>query len=414
MSESQNLSTSVCIVGGGPCGMMLGVLLARAGVDVTVLEKHADFFRDFRGDTVHPSTLELLYELGWLDGFLALPHTEIQTISANIAGETVEVADLRHLHTHCKFVALMPQWDFLNFLAERGRKYPTFHLLMETEGVGLLESGGRVTGVRAKDPNGDFEISAKLLVGADGRHSTIRALAGFVVDDLGAPMDVLWMRLTKHQGETTQRLGTIRTGHFLVMLDRGDYWQCAYLIRKGGFDELKAQGIGALRRALVETVPELSDRVAELDDWSKVSMLEVRVDRLEHWHRPGLLCIGDAAHAMSPIGGIGINLAIQDAVATANLLASLLRHGATPSESDLARIQDRRMFPTKVTQAFQLFVQDRAVDPLLQGAEITRPPLAARLLEEFPPLRRLPARLIGVGVRPEHVQTPDVYAAATT
>jgi 2-polyprenyl-6-methoxyphenol hydroxylase-like FAD-dependent oxidoreductase len=394
--------------------MMLGVLLARAGVDVAVLEKHADFFRDFRGDTVHPSTLELLYELGWLDGFLALPHTEIQTISANIAGETVEVADLRHLHTHCKFVALMPQWDFLNFLAERGRKYPTFHLLMETEGVGLLESGGRVTGVRAKGPNGEFEISAKLLVGADGRHSTIRALAGFAVDDLGAPMDVLWMRLTKHAGETTQRLGTIRTGHFLVMLDRGDYWQCAYLIRKGGFDELKAQGIGALRRALVETVPELGDRVAELDDWSKVSMLEVRVDRLEHWHRPGLLCIGDAAHAMSPIGGIGINLAIQDAVATANLLASPLRQGATPSESDLARIQDRRMFPTKVTQAFQLFVQDRAVDPLLQGAEITRPPLAARLLEEFPPLRRLPARLIGVGVRPEHVQTPDAYAAATT
>jgi 2-polyprenyl-6-methoxyphenol hydroxylase-like FAD-dependent oxidoreductase len=410
MSAAQERSTDICIVGGGPCGMMLGVLLARAGVDATVLEKYPDFFRDFRGDTVHPSTLQLLYELGWLDDFLAVPHNEIRSVGASIAGETVQIADVTHLPTHCKFVVLMPQWDFLDFLAERGRRYPTFHLMMQTEGIGLMESAGRVTGVRAKAPTGELEIAAKLVVGADGRHSTIRALAGFAVEDLGAPMDVLWMRIPKHAGDAVQQLGTIRTGHMLVMLDRGDYWQCAYIIRKGGLDELKAAGIAALQRALVETVPALSGRVAALDDWSKVSMLQVRVDRIDRWHRPGLLCIGDAAHAMSPIGGIGINLAIQDAVAAANVLAGPLRSGETPSESDLQQIQDRRAFPTKVTQAFQVFIQDRAIDPILKGAQIDAPPLAMRLLDEFPPLRRLPARLIGMGVRPEHVHTPDAYA----
>ena len=300
----------------------------------------------------------------------------------------------------------MPQWDFLNFLAERGRRYPTFHLMMQTEGVDLIESDGRVTGVRAKASDGEIEISAELVVGADGRHSTVRARAGFHVENLGAPMDVLWMRIPKHPGDPVQQLGTIRTGHMLVMLDRGDYWQCAYIIRKGSFGQLKAAGIGALQRGLAEVVPALSDRVAEIDDWSKISMLEVRVDRLERWHRPGLLCIGDAAHAMSPIGGIGINLAIQDAVAAANVLWAPLRDGATPADADLQRVQDRRMFPTKVTQAFQIFVQDRAIDPILEGAEISKAPLAARLFGEFPLLRRLPARLIGIGVRPEHVRTP--------
>ncbi len=409
MNAAPNVTTGVCIVGGGPCGVMLGVLLARAGVDVTVLEKHRDFFRDFRGDTVHPSTLQLLYELGWLDDFLALAHNEIRTVSANIAGETVQVADLSHLPTHCKFVALMPQWDFLNFLVERGRRYPSFHLMMETDGDGLIESDGRVTGVRAKTPNGEIAIAAKLVVGADGRHSTIRDLAGLAIDDLGAPMDVLWMRLPKHADDPVRQLGTVATGHLLVMLDRGDYWQCAYIIRKGGFEDLKAAGIGVLQRALVEMVPVLADRVALLDDWSKISMLEVRVDRLERWHRPGLLCIGDSAHAMSPIGGIGINLAIQDAVATANILAQPLRDGKIPKESDLQRVQDRRMFPTKVTQAFQVFIQDKAIDPVLHGAQVNAPPLLLRLLDEFPRLRRLPARLIGMGVRPEHVHTPDVY-----
>ena len=409
--RASTISTSVCIVGGGPCGVMLGVLLARAGVDVTVLEKYADFFRDFRGDTVHPSTLELLYELEWLDDFLAIPHNEIRNIGANIGGQTVQVADTTHLPTHCKFVALMPQWDFLNFLAEKGRKYPTFHLMMQTEGVGLIERDDRIAGVRAKTINGEIEIAAKLVVGADGRHSTIRDFAGFKVEDLGAPMDVLWMRIPKHDGDPVRQLGNIETGRLLVMLDRGDYWQCAYLIRKGGFEELKAQGIEALRRSLVEMVPELADRVALLDDWSKVSMLQVRVDRLDRWHRPGLLCIGDSAHAMSPIGGIGINLAIQDAVAAANILWAPLRNGETPTETDLQHVQDRRMFPTKVTQAFQLFIQDRAIDPLLHGAKVEGPPLVMRLLDEFPRLRRLPARLIGIGVRPEHVHTPDAYAS---
>jgi 2-polyprenyl-6-methoxyphenol hydroxylase-like FAD-dependent oxidoreductase len=411
MSDLKKISTTVCIVGGGPCGVMLGVLLARAGVDVAVLEKYGDFFRDFRGDTVHPSTLELLYELGWLDDFLALPHNEFETASATIAGETVKIADLSHLPTHCKFVALMPQWDFLNFLAERGRKYPTFHLMMKTEGVALIENDGRVTGVRATSPDGEIEIAAKLVVGADGRHSKVRDLAGFAVEDLGAPMDILWMRIPKDPSDPTRQLGWVRTGHMVILLDRGDYWQCAYLIAKGSFEQLKAKGLGELQRAIAETVPPLADRVAELDDWSKIAMLDVRVDRLERWHRPGLLCIGDAAHAMSPIGGIGINLAIQDAVATANTLAAALAAGKTPTDTEVHRIQERRMFPTKVTQAFQTFVQNRAIDPLIHGVPVESPPLAARLIDEFPLLRRLPARLIGIGVRPEHVRTPDVYGA---
>jgi 2-polyprenyl-6-methoxyphenol hydroxylase-like FAD-dependent oxidoreductase len=283
--------------------------------------------------------------------------------------------------------------------------------MMQTQATGLIEGDGRVTGVRAKAPNADVEISAKLVVGADGRHSTTRDLAGFTVEDLGAPMDVLWMRIPKHPSDTLQQLGTIRTGHMIVTLDRGDYWQCAYLIPKGGFDVLKAQGIEALRHGVVELAPFLADRVGVLDDWSKVSMLQVRVDRLDVWHKPGLLCIGDAAHAMSPIGGIGINLAIQDAVAAANILWAPLRNGETPTETDLQHVQDRRMFPTKVTQGFQLFVQDHAIDPILHGAQVDRPPLTVRLFNEFPALRRLPARLIGMGVRPEHVRTPDAFLA---
>jgi 2-polyprenyl-6-methoxyphenol hydroxylase-like FAD-dependent oxidoreductase len=392
--------------------MMLGVLLARAGVDVTVLEKYPDFFRDFRGDTIHPSTLNLLYELGWLDDFLRIPHQKLEHVGARINGEYVEIGDFTQLPTHCKFVALMPQWDFLNFLAERGKRYPTFRVLMKTQGTDLVIENGRVTGVVASDDEGSASIAAKLVVGTDGRHSIMRERAGLQVDDLGAPMDVLWMRITKHAGDPVQPLGSMRDGRILVMIDRNEYWQCAFLIPKGTFEQLKAAGIEALQRDLVDAVPQLQDRVSEIDDWSKVSLLEVVVDRLKVWHRPGLLCIGDAAHAMSPIGGVGINLAIQDAVAAANALAAPLLAGQD-TDPALAHVQARRTFPTKVTQAFQVFVQQHAIMPVLGGSSaMVHPPLVMRLFDEFPRLRGLPARLIGLGVRPEHVGTPDAFTSS--
>ncbi len=411
MTASKGLATRCCIVGGGPCGVMLGVLLARAGVDVVVLEKYPDFFRDFRGDTIHPSTLQVLYELGWLDAFLAIPHAELTEIGANVAGEFFRVADFSKLPTHARFIAFMPQWDFLNFLVERGRRYPTFHLMMATQAVALMEHDGRVIGVRATNDAGEVCVRADLVVGADGRHSTVRADAGFEVENLGAPMDVLWMRVSKRPGDPAQALGTIRDGRILIAIDRGTYWQCAYVIAKGSFETLKAAGLATFHAGLVETLPALRERVAEIDNWSKVALLEVRVDRLKRWHRPGVLAIGDAAHAMSPIGGVGINLAIQDAIAAANALAAPLRDGLV-SDDVLAGIQHRRTFPAKVTQGFQVFVQDRAIDPVLQGVEVSRPPLAFRLFDEFPALRRLAARAIGMGVRPEHVRTPDAFAVS--
>jgi 2-polyprenyl-6-methoxyphenol hydroxylase-like FAD-dependent oxidoreductase len=406
----EDLKTGCCIVGGGPAGMMLGVLLARAGIDVTLLEKYKDFFRDFRGDTVHPSTLQLLCELGWIDDFLKVPHNEMTTVGANVAGEQMTIADFTHLPTQCKFVAFMPQWDFLNFLAERGKRYPGFHLLMETEGTGLVEDGHRVTGVRAKSKDGEFTIDADLVVGTDGRHSTIRSAAGFEIENFGAPMDVLWMRLAKAPGDPVQPLGTLNDGRLLVLIDRGEYWQCALIIPKGSFDELKSAGIAKVQEEIAEAIPVLRERAKEIDDWSKVSLLEVRVDRLKKWHRPGVLCIGDAAHAMSPIGGVGINLAVQDAVASANILAAPLAEGAV-TDKDLARVQARRMFPTKVTQGMQVFIQEKAIEPVLLGKEIERPPLLFSLFDHVPYLRRLPALAIGLGVRPEHIRTPDEFAS---
>jgi 2-polyprenyl-6-methoxyphenol hydroxylase-like FAD-dependent oxidoreductase len=401
-APSAKIDVRCCIAGGGPAGMMLGYLLARAGVQVLVLEKHADFLRDFRGDTVHPSTLEIMHELGLLKEFLRRPHNEARLITGFVGGEAVPVADFSQLPTHCRFAVLMPQWDFLNFLEEKARIYPTFHLRMEAEVDGLIEEAGRVVGVTATTPQGPLEVRALLVVGADGRRSTVRARAGLPVEDLGAPIDVLWMRLPRRPGDPQQPLGRFDRGRVFVMLDRGDYWQCAYVIAKGGIDALRQRGLDAFRADITAIAPFMGDRAKELKDWNDIKLLTVVVDRLRQWWRPGLLCIGDSAHAMSPIGGVGINLAIQDAVATANLLSSPLARGeVTPA--DLARVQRRRMFPTRVTQYLQILVQDRVISRVLAGQGALSPPWPLRLLQRFPVLRRLPARLIGLGVRPEHV-----------
>ncbi|HEX4133527.1 MAG TPA: FAD-dependent oxidoreductase [Bryobacteraceae bacterium] len=394
-----------CIAGGGPAGMVLGYLLARAGIDVAVLEKHKDFLRDFRGDTIHPSTLELMYELGILDGFLRRPHQELTEIGAQIDDFPVTIADFSHLPTHCKFVGLMPQWDFLNFIAEEGKRYAQFRLRMECEVTDLIQEKGRVAGVRCKTPGGDLQVRAALTIGADGRHSLVREKARLDVIDLGAPIDVLWMRVSRQPGDPGQTLGRVREGQILVMLDRGDYWQCAHVVVKGAFDEIRRGGLPAFRENIARIAPFLHDRVEELKDWDDIKLLSVAVDRLSKWSKPGLLCIGDAAHAMSPVGGVGINLAIQDAVAAANILSRPLRDGNV-SETLLESVRRRREFPTRVTQAFQVFAHKRVLAPTLEKrTQFRRLPLAFRLLRRFPFLRRIPARLIGVGVRPEHIRT---------
>jgi 2-polyprenyl-6-methoxyphenol hydroxylase-like FAD-dependent oxidoreductase len=403
----EHVSTRCCVVGGGPCGLMLGFLLARAGVDVVVLEKHADFLRDFRGDTIHPSTLELMHELGLLDEFLKLPHQEVRSIGAWFGHREYAFADLTHLPTRAKFVALMPQWDFLNFLADRGKAYPSFHLHMRTEAIDLIEESGRVVGVRADAPDGAFEIRADLTVGCDGRHSTVRERARLKAHDLGAPMDVLWFRLPKRANDPAETMGRFTAGRIAILINRGDYWQCAFLIPKGTIDETRRAGLPAFRQSVAQIMPTLADRVDELKDWDHVKLLTVAVNRLERWYRPGLLCIGDAAHAMSPIGGVGVNLAVQDAVAAANILWQPLKAGAV-TETDLAKVQARREFPTRVTQRMQVFIQNKVVDRLLVAGEALEAPLPLRLFSRFPLLRRIPARLIGIGVRPEHVRTPDV------
>jgi 2-polyprenyl-6-methoxyphenol hydroxylase-like FAD-dependent oxidoreductase len=391
------------VAGGGPAGMMLGLLLARAGVRVVVLEKHADFLRDFRGDTIHPSTLEVLYELGILDEFLKRPHQEVRQLTGRVAGESVTIADFTHLPTHCQFLALMPQWDFLDFLAEQARRYSTFELRMETEVTALIVDEERIAGVRVTSRDGAQEIRADLVVGADGRRSVVRQRAGFAVESLGAPIDVLWMRMSRRADDPSQALGHVEGGHILVMLDRGDYWQCAFVIPKGGYDDLQRRGIEAFRADIASTVPFMRDRVGDLRDWNDIKLLTVLVDRLRRWYRPGLLCIGDAAHAMSPIGGVGINLAIQDAVAAANILAGPLRRGAC-SEADLARVQARRELATRIVQRAQVIAQERVIGPALSGKGPQQLPLPLKLLRWFPMLRRIPARLVGVGLRPEHVR----------
>lgn len=384
--------------------MMLGFLLARAGVDVVVLEKHGDFLRDFRGDTVHPSTLEIMYELGILEEFLKRPHQEFRELSGLIGNEMVPIADFTHLPTHCKFIALMPQWDFLNFIVEEAKQYPQFHLRMQAEVTELIREGERIVGVEAKTPEGLLEIRAELTVGADGRHSTVRERAGLEVLDIGAPMDALWMRLSRKEGDPPQTFGHIDAGKFLVMLNREDYWQCAFVIPKGAFEEIQKKGLAALRKEIADLSPYMKDRVEELRDWKDVSLLTVKVDRLKRWHLPGLLCIGDAAHAMSPVGGVGINLAIQDAVAAANILAKKLRDG-TVHESDLQAVQRRRMFPTRATQALQVFVQNRVIKRVLAGTKPVTVPWPVKLMRRWPLLRRILPRIVGVGFRPEHVRT---------
>jgi 2-polyprenyl-6-methoxyphenol hydroxylase-like FAD-dependent oxidoreductase len=399
-------SAQCCIAGGGPAGIMAGLLLARAGVDVLVLEKHADFFRDFRGDTIHPSTLELMHELGYDQDLLRLPHQVVRELAFHVGMQEFKIVDFSHVNVPFPFIALMPQWDFLNFLAEKGARYSGFRLRMNAEVTELVEHEGRITGVRANTREGDLEVRADLVLGADGRHSVVRQKAGLEVDEIGAPIDVLWFRLSRPSGDPEETMGRLGAGHLLVMLNRGDYWQCAFVIAKGDADKVRQRGLFAFRRDIVELAPFVRDRVEELNDWDQIKLLAVAIDRLYKWYRPGLLCIGDAAHAMSPVGGVGINLAIQDAVAAANILAAPLRERRTGLDH-LRAVQQRREWPTRVTQAIQVQVQNRILRPILSNRGEPKPPLFIRLLDRFPLLRRIPAYVIGIGVRPEHIRTPE-------
>jgi 2-polyprenyl-6-methoxyphenol hydroxylase-like FAD-dependent oxidoreductase len=390
--------------------MMLALLLARMGVNVWVLEKHADFLRDFRGDTIHPSTLEIMHELGLLDEFLKRPHQELCELAGQVGKDTVTIADFTHLPTRCQFLALMPQWDFLDFLKEQAQRYSTFHLKMEAEVTDLLQEKGTVGGVLARTADGTLEIRAPLTIGADGRHSVVRKRAGLRVTDLGAPMDVMWMRLSRRPTDPGQTFGHIDRSKILVLLNRENYWQCAFVIPKGEGDAIRLRGLESFRKQVAELEPFLRDRVEELRDWKDISLLTVAVDRLSRWSRPGLLCIGDAAHAMSPIGGVGINLAIQDAVATANILGQTLLQTA-PSEIDIHAVQQRRSFPTRATQRLQIVIQNNVIRRVLGSREPLTLPWPLKLLRRWPILRRIPARLVGVGFRPEHVKTPDAYSS---
>jgi 2-polyprenyl-6-methoxyphenol hydroxylase-like FAD-dependent oxidoreductase len=398
----KELRTQCAIAGGGPAGMMLGYLLARAGVDVIVCEKHADFLRDFRGDTVHPSTLEIMHELGLAERLLAVPHQKIERLSGAVGDKIFPFADFTHLPVHYPFIALMPQWDFLNFLASEAQAFHNFTLLMRTEVGGTIEQGGKAAGIRAHSPEGDMEIRADVVIAADGRRSTLRASGGFVVQDIGAPMDVLWFRMSRKPSDPEQSGGRFDAGSIFVQINRGDYWQCAYVIPKGSVEEVHRRGLDAFRAEIVRQAPFFADRVAEIATFEDAKLLTVGVDRLTRWYKPGLLCIGDAAHTMSPIGGVGINLAIQDAVAAANLLAEPLRKGAI-TDANLAAVQARRELPVRIVQGIQVFIQNRVISVMLAKRGEVKPPSFLQLLSIVPALQQIPARVLGLGLRREHV-----------
>jgi 2-polyprenyl-6-methoxyphenol hydroxylase-like FAD-dependent oxidoreductase len=373
--------------------MMLGLLLARSGVETLVLEKHADFLRDFRGDTLHPSTLEVIAELGLLERLLELPHDRVAEIAAQFGDTPLKIADFRSLPTRCGFIAMMPQWDFLNFLAREAARFPHFELRMQAEVTELIGEQ-KIIGVKV----GKEQIKADLVIGADGRHSTVRALAGLEVENFGAPIDVLWFRLSRRPEDPQSSMGRFDAGAALVLINRREYWQCGYVIAKGAADDVRRAGLPAFRDMLARLLPWAADRLPEITDWEQVKLLTVQIDRLKQWWRPGLLCIGDAAHAMSPVGGVGINIAIQDAVATANVLMD-----KDFSAEKLKRVQSRREWPVRVTQRLQILAQDRIITRVLRSTEPLKPPVFFRLLTRYGWLRRIPGRLIGMGVRPEHV-----------
>ncbi len=395
----------VVIVGGGPAGMMAGVLFARAGLKVAVLEKHADFLRDFRGDTIHPSTLELFHQLGMLDDLLKLPHSRVDQAMIHIAGQKMKVLDFRHLPVAAPYIAMMPQWDLLNFIATKAKQYPGFDLLMETEAMDLLyDDAERVRGVETRAGE---SLEAKLVIAADGRRSVLRGKAELPLQNIGAPMDVFWFRVDKPDNAGGDVFGTVQAGRFMVMIDRQDYYQCAYIFNKGQADEVRAAGLEAFRAGLRSLVPDLSEAFSQITSWDQVKMLEVALDRLERWHRPGLLAIGDAAHAMSPIGGVGINIAVQDAVTAANVLAGPMARGDNP-DSLLEQVYARRIKPVRRMQAFQKFAQDRVIAPLLRRTKpIEKPFLILRLLDRMPLLRRIPGRVIGMGFGREDIHSPE-------
>jgi len=395
-----------CIVGGGPAGMMLGYLLGRAGIDVVVLEKHADFIRDFRGDTVHPSTLQVMDELGLIDGFLKLPHQQLQKMDGMFGGTSVRIADLSRVGTKYPFIAFMPQWDFLNFLREAGQRFASLKVMMNAEATDLIRQGDRIAGVKVETPEGAIDIRADLTIACDGRHSIVRERAGLAVEEIGAPMDVLWFRAGRRPDETENLFARVEPGKMMVTFDRGDYWQCAYVIAKGQFDAVKARGLQPLKEDVARMAPILKSGLADVKGWDDVKLLTVAINRLKRWTLPGLLCIGDAAHAMSPVGGVGVNLAVQDAVATANLLAVKLASGC-PSEDELDAVRRRREFPVKMTQRMQVIAQNNIIDAALKpGDRPLQVPLVMRLITAVPWLQGITARLVGLGVRPEHVHSP--------